>query len=108
MTAVRQNLDTCQKAIGELKKTNPENKEALAAIEKIEVIHKKVLGHCDQMDKQLKDGKGDSTEISACCADMHTDLDAADAEMNKLMKALKIEKLEPPTKAAKPATPEKK
>ena len=108
VTAVRQNLNTCQKAIGELKKSNPENKEALAAIEKIEVIHKKVLGHCEQMDKQFKDGKGDGTVICACCADMHSDLDAADAEMDKLMKSLKIEKLEPPTKAAKPATPEKK
>ena len=70
--------------------------------------HKKVLGHCEQIDKQFKDGKGDSTENFSCCADMHSDLDAADAEMDKLMKSLKIEKLELPTKAAKPATPEKK
>lgn len=108
VTAVRQNLNTCQQALGELKKSNPENKEAVAAIEKIEVIHKKVLSHCDQMDKQLTDGKGDSTEICACCSEMHSDLDAADTEMDKLMKALKIEKLQPPTKAAQPATPEKK
>ncbi len=95
VTAVRQNLVTCQKAIGELKKENPDNKDAQTAIAKIEGIHKKVLGHCDQLDKDLSKETAEGVKICACCVNMHTELHAADAEMKSLMKALKIKAPEP-------------
>lgn len=98
LSAVRENLQKSQKAISELKKDNPDNKEALACIARIDEIHKMVLQHCDRMDKQFADGEGDSAEVCACCVDMHHDLGAADAEMGKLMKTLKIDELELPKK----------
>jgi hypothetical protein len=107
LTAVRDNVQKSQKAISELKKDNPENKEALASIARVDAIHKKVLEHCDRMDTQLADGEGDSEEVCACCVDMHRDLSAADAEMEKLMKALKIEKLELPGKDGNSVPPQK-
>lgn len=91
VAAVRSNLAICQKAVGELKKENPDNKDALAAIAKIEGIHKNVLGHCDQLDKDLAKDTAEGVKICACCVNMHTELHAADAEMKSLMQALKIE-----------------
>jgi hypothetical protein len=88
-TAARQGIEKAQKSLAQLKKDNPDNKDAQTAIAKIEEIQKKVLGHCDMVDKAL--AKGDHIEMCACCADMVHDLDAANAEMTKLQKALKIE-----------------
>lgn len=105
---VRQNLATSQKALGELKKGNPDNKEAQAALAKIAEIHKKVLGHCDMLDKELGKSEAKSATICDCCVDLHADLDAADAEFTKLMKALKIEKLELPNRDSQPTAPAKK
>ncbi|MBL8819704.1 MAG: hypothetical protein JNL58_27005 [Planctomyces sp.] len=107
LTAVRDNVQKSQKAISDLKKDNPENKEALASIARVDALHKKVLEHCDRLDAQVADGEGDSEEVCACCVDMHRDLSAADAEMEKLMKALKIEKLEVPGHEGSSASPEK-
>ncbi len=107
VVGVRENLAASQKGLGELKKSNADNKEALAAIAKIEAIHKKVMGHCEMLDKELGKEKTDGATICDCCLDMHADLDAADAEMTKLMKALKIEKLDLPKKSDKPAAPAK-
>ena len=108
VAAVRQNLESCQKAVGELKKSNPENKEVQAAVTKIGQVHAKVLSQCDQLDKTLSKEKCEGMALCNCCVDMCAALDGADVEMGSLMKALKIEKLEPLSKAAKPATPEKK
>lgn len=95
VTAVRENLATCQKSVGELKKENPDNQEALAAIAKIEEIHKKVLTQCDHLDKELAKESAEGAKICACCVGMHADLDKADTEMKTLMKALKIKAPEP-------------
>lgn len=97
-TAARQGVENAQRSLAELKKSNPDNKDALAAIAKIEEIQKKVLGHCDMMDKAL--AKGDHVEMCSCCADIVNEVDAVNAEMTKLMKALKIEKTELPKKGA--------
>jgi hypothetical protein len=95
VTAVRENLATCQKTVGELKKENPDNKDALASIAKIEAIHKKVLTQCDHLDKELAKETAEGAKICACCVGMHDDLDQADVEMKNLMKALKIKAPEP-------------
>ena len=104
VAAVRQNMATSEKAVGELKKDNPDNKDALAAIAKIEGIHKKVLGHCEQLDKDLAKDNADGVKICACCVGMHAEWDAADVEMKNLMKALKIEAPKPLPKH-EPAAP---
>lgn len=97
-TAARQGVVNAQKSLAELKKSNPDNKEASAAITKIEEIQKKVLGHCDMMDKALD--KADHVEMCSCCADIVNEVDAANVEMTKLMKALKIEKTDLPKRDA--------
>ncbi len=96
--AIRQNLSTCQQGLGEMKKANPDNKEAQTAITKIEVIHTKVLEQCDMLDKECCKEKCDSTLVCDCCAGVHHDLKTADSEMDKLQKALKIEELPMPAK----------
>ncbi|MDZ4684014.1 MAG: hypothetical protein SH850_02925 [Planctomycetaceae bacterium] len=88
-TAARQGVVNAQKSLAELKKANPDNKEAQAAIAKIEEVQKKILGHCDMMDKAL--AKGDHVEMCGCCADIVHEVDAVNAEFTKLQKALKIE-----------------
>lgn len=98
VTGIRQNLTSCQKNLSELKKGNPDNKEAQAAITKIEAIHKKVLAHADKLESEAGKEKSDSMVVCDCCADIHGELDAANAEMSKLQKALKIESLPAPKK----------
>jgi hypothetical protein len=92
-TAARQGVVNAQKSLAELKKSNPDNKEAQAAIVKIEELQKKILGHCDMMDKSL--AKGDHVEMCACCADIANEVDAVNAEFLKLQKALKIDDAKP-------------
>jgi hypothetical protein len=88
-TAARQGIEKAQKGLAELKKDNSDNKEAQEAIAKIEQIQKKILGHCDMMDKAL--AKADFVEMCSCCSDIQDQVEAANAEMAKLQKALKIE-----------------
>lgn len=87
--AARQGVEKSQQSLAELKKNHADNKEVQAVIAKIEDIQKKVLGHCDMMDKAL--AKGDHVEMCACCADVVHEIEAANAEMSKLQKLLKIE-----------------
>jgi hypothetical protein len=96
VTAARASVVSAKKNLAELKKVQPDNKEAQASIAKIEEIQKTLLAHCDKADKAIAGGKHD--EIAATSADMYHDLDEANAEMAKLQKALKIEKPAPPKK----------
>jgi hypothetical protein len=66
-TAARSAVTSSQKHLAELKKANPDNKDAQAAI-----------------------AKGDYKECGTCCADIVHDLHDADVEMKKLQKALSI------------------
>jgi hypothetical protein len=86
--AARTSVVSSQKSLAELKKANPDNKEAQTSIAKIESINKKVLGHCDMCDKAI--AKGDYKECGTCCASIVQDLHDAGAEMVHLQKALKI------------------
>ncbi len=88
-TAARQGAEKAQQGLAQLKKDHSDNKDVQAAIAKIEEIQKKVLGHCDMLDKAL--AKGDHVEMCACCADVVHEIEAANAEMSKLQKLLKIE-----------------
>lgn len=101
VASVRQGLEASRKSVAELKKSNPDNKDAQAAIARLEEIHKKVLEQCDHVEKELAKGEADSVTICACCVDMHHDLDTASAEMKKLKKALKIEDPKIPAKEGK-------
>ena len=107
ISGIRQSVASSQKGLTELKKGNPDNKEAQAAIAKIEAVHKKVLAHCDKLTSETAKEKPQSTVVCDCCADIHDDLDAASEEISKLQKALKIESLPAPKKADGKAEPKK-
>lgn len=107
ITGMRQSLTSCQRNLSELKKGNPDNKEAQAAITKIEAIHKKVLEHSDKLASEAAKEKSDSAAVCDCCVDIHSELEAANAEMSKLQKALKIDSLPTPKKANENAEPKK-
>lgn len=93
-TAARQGVEKALQSLAGLKKDHEDNQDVLTAITRIEAIQKKVLGHCDMMDKAL--AKGDHVEMCACCADVVHEIEAANAEMSKLQKLLKIENPELP------------
>ena len=101
ITSVQQGVAASQKSLAELKKNHPDNKEALAAIAKIEEIQKKVLAQCEHVEKELGTDDANSETITSCCVELHHDLDLAAAELNKLKKALKIEDPKIPAKDAK-------
>ncbi len=94
--AARTGVVSAQKSLAELKKGNPDNKEAQASITKLEAMHTKLVGHCDMVEKAI--AKGEHIELAACCANMFHDIEAANAEMAKLQKALKIPAAELPRK----------
>ncbi len=101
ITSVQQGVVASQKSLAELKKNHPDNKEALAAIAKIEEIQKKVLAQCEHVQKELAADTANSEAISACCVELNHDLDSAASELNKLKKALKIEEPKIPQKSEK-------
>lgn len=86
--SARKAIESSQKHLSELKKANSDNKEAQAAVAKIEAINKKVLGHCDMCDAAV--AKGDYKECGTCCSNIVHDLQEASEEMKKLQKALDI------------------
>jgi hypothetical protein len=98
-TAARQGVQNAQKSLAELKKANPDNKEAQAAIAKIEELQKKILGHCDMMDKAL--AKAEHVEMCNCCADILQEVDAVNAQFDKLQKALRIDSTPPKRSGSK-------
>ena len=105
---VRQNLESCQNAVGELKQSNPKNKEVQAAIIKIGEVHAKVLSQYEQLDKPLSKETCEGMALCNCCVGMCADLDGADVGMGSLMKALKIENPRPTICKEQPSTPTKK
>lgn len=96
VAAARASVTSAKKTLAELKKVQPDNKDAQASIAKVEEIHKTLLAHCDKADKAIAAGKQD--EIATTSADLYHDTDAANAEMANLQKILKIKTPEPPKK----------
>lgn len=99
--SVQQGVTASQKSLAELRKSHPDNKEALASIARIEEIQKKVLAQCEHVEKELGTDHAKTATITACCVDLHHNLDLAAAELNKLKKSLKIEDPRIPAKDAK-------
>lgn len=109
VAGIKQGLSESDKALDKLK-ADPEiarNKEAVALIDSIKKHHAKaheVCGMAEEACEKHHPDAGPNETIHDCCSDMWHEIDAAKADMAKLLKLLKIDKLEaPPKKGAAPA-----
>ncbi|MBI3863803.1 MAG: hypothetical protein HY290_18090 [Planctomycetia bacterium] len=100
VAAMRKDLAAADKALAQLKTEFAKNKEAVDLIESIKKHHAKAHEVCGMAEEACMKEGGDKAVAGDCCSDMYHELEAAKAETAKLLKSLKIEKLEPPKKAA--------
>lgn len=106
--AIRKDLTASDKALAKLKADNAKNKEVVKQIELIEKHHAKAHEVCGMAEEECTKEHGDHVVCADCCSQMWHELDAAKAETQKLLKMLKIDKLEPPKKVeAKKGAPKK-
>ncbi len=98
--AVRRDLATANKALAALQAEYAKNKEAIELMDSIKKHHAKAHELCGMIEEECKKEEGDNVVIGDCCSEMWYELDAAKADTEKLLKMLKIAKLEPPKKIA--------
>lgn len=72
-------------------------------IAEIEKHHKKAHEVCSMASEHCAKDHGDQTAIGNCCSAMWAELTAAQKETEKLLKMLKLEKLEAPKQVTAPA-----
>jgi hypothetical protein len=97
---MKKELVAADKALNTLKAEYSKNKEAVDLIESIKKHHAKAHEHCGMAEEACMKDPPEKGEVGNCCADMYHELEAAKAETAKLLKSLKIDKLEPPKKPA--------
>jgi len=103
VAAVRRDLSAADKALESLKTQHSKEPDVVKLISSIEEHHKKAHEHCGMSEELCKKEHDDHAVMADCCSGMWHELDAAQAETEKLMKSLKIDKLQPPKKTeAKP------
>jgi len=100
IAGIRKDLADSNKALEKLKAEVAKNKDAVALIESIKKHNAKAHEHCGMAEEFCMKHEGESVEGADCCADMYNELEAAKADTTKLLKLLKIDKLEPPKKSA--------
>ena len=104
VAGIKKDLDASSAALDKLKAENANNKEAVALIESIKKHHAKAHEHCGMAEEACaKHHVGEDAVLGDCCSDMYHEIDAAKADTQKLLKLLKIDKLEVPKKGAAPA-----
>ena len=103
VVGIKKNLSDADKALDKMK-ADPEiakNKEAVALIDSIKKHHAKayeVCGMAEEACEKHHPDAGEDPTIHDCCSDMWHEIDAAKADMTKLLKLLKIDKMDPPPK----------
>lgn len=100
VAAVRRDLATANKALAALKAEYAKNKDAIDLIDSIRKHHAKAEEQCGMVEEACAKDEADSVVIGDCCSEMYHELEAASNETQKLLKMLKIDKLEPPKKVA--------
>ncbi len=102
VTSVQRDLTASDKALAKLKAEHAKEPEVVKQIAEIEKHHKKVHEVCSMASEHCAKDHGDQTAIGNCCSAMWTELTAAQKETEKLLKMLKLEKLETPKTVAAP------
>ncbi|MGQ0634820.1 MAG: hypothetical protein ACT4QC_09435 [Planctomycetaceae bacterium] len=99
VAGIRRNLTASDKALAELKEAHVKEPEVVKLIDSIQKHHAKAHEVCGMAEKECAKEHGDHAVIGDCCGQMWHELDAAKADMEKLGKLLKVEKLPTPPKA---------
>jgi hypothetical protein len=100
IAAMKKDLAAADKALATLKAEHEKNKDAVALIDSIKKHHAKAHEQCGMAEEACGKPDGDKVVVGDCCSEMYFELEAAKADTQKLLKLLKIEKLEPPKKPA--------
>lgn len=98
VTGIKKDLAASDAALAKLKEAHLKEPEVVKLIDTIEKHHKKAHEVCGMAEEACQKEHGDHVVIGNCCSEMWHEIDAAKAETTKLLKMLKIEKLEPPKK----------
>lgn len=105
VTGIKTDLTAADKALAKLKAEHAKEPEVVKLITSIEKHHAKAHEVCGRAEELCLKERIDHVVIGDCCSEMWQEVDAARAETAKLLKMLKIEKLEPPKNVtAKKAT----
>lgn len=108
VTGIKADITAADKALAQLKTQHAKEPEVVKLIDTIQKHHAKAQQVCGMAEEHCLKEHGDHVAIANCCTDMWHELDAAQAETQKLLKLLKIEKLVPAKKAQEPAKAEVK
>ena len=108
VTGIKKDLTAADKALAKLKADHAKEPEVLKQIALIEKHQARAHEVCGMAEEQCAKEHGDHVVICECCADMWTELDAAQVETKKLLKMLKIEELPVPKKATEKKATDKK
>lgn len=103
VTSVQRDLTASDKALAKLKAEHAKEPEVVKQIAEIEKHHKKAHEVCSMASEHCAKDHGDQTAIGNCCSAMWAELTAAQKETEKLLKMLKLEKLEAPKQVTAPA-----
>lgn len=109
VTTVQQNLTAADKALAKLKADHAKEPEVVKIIMAIEKHHAKAREACGMASEHCLKEHPEQTAVANCCTAMWDELTAAEKETEKLLKLLKLEKLEAPKPATvvQPAAPAK-
>jgi hypothetical protein len=100
VASMRKDLAAANKALAKLQAEFSKNKEAIALIESIKKHHAKATEMCGMAEEACAKDETDTVVLGDCCSEMYHEMEAAKADTTKLLKSLKIDKLEPPKKPA--------
>jgi hypothetical protein len=107
-TGIRKSLTASDKALAFLKAEHAKEPDIVKQIEAIEKHHAKAHELCGMVEGECAKEHSDHVVIGDCCSEMWHELDAAKTKTQKLLKTLKLDKLEPPKKVeAKKEAPKK-
>ena len=95
---IKKDLAASDAALAKLKTAHAKEPEVIKQIALIEKHHAKAHEVCGMAEEACLKEHGDHVVIGNCCSEMWHEIDAAKTETTKLLKMLKIEKLEPPKK----------
>lgn len=98
ISGIKSDLAGADKELAKLKADHPKEPEVLKLIASIEKHHANVRTACTLAEEHAKKEHHDHVALSDCSADMWHELEAGSAETTKLMKLLKVDKIEPPKK----------
>ena len=107
VAGIRKDLAASEKALAALKAELAKDKDAIELVESIKKHHAKARDLCGMAEEACAKEEGDKVVIGDCCSEMWYELDAAKADTQKLLKSLKLDKLEPPKKVEAKDAPKK-